>query len=212
VEPDPRFWDKIADSYSKKPFPDPAATARRMETVRGLCRPHSAILDVGCGTGTLLLSLAPHIGSGEGVDLSPAMIAIAQAKATEAGVRHVAFRAAPAGGLEDVADRRFDGVMAFNVLHLVPDPATLVQAAFRVLAPGGWFVSTTACLGGIWLPPYPLMLPVLQWIGKAPPVVLLDRAGLVSIVEQAGFSPVQVVDVGASSQNVFVVAKKPAAG
>ena len=96
--PDARFWDAIAEDYARKPLPNPEATARKLDVVRTLLRPTDRLLDLGCGTGTILLELAPHVAEAHGVDLSPGMIAIASRKATAAGVENVTFRAQAAGG------------------------------------------------------------------------------------------------------------------
>ncbi len=206
---DAKFWDRLADEYSKKPLPNPEATARRMAVVRGLSTPEQVVLDVGCGTGTLLLELAPHITRGEGRDISQAMIAIAQRKAADAGRSHVHFAAAGAQELDQLPDNGFDGIMAFNLLHLVPDAAALSATLFRLLRPGGWFVSQTPCLGGIWLPPYPLILPLLRWVGKAPSVNLLRPAELSQLITTAGFVDLESPEVGGGPTDLFLVARKP---
>lgn len=207
--PDPRFWDALAESYAKKPLPNPEATARKLVVTRALLRPTDRLLDLGCGTGTILLELAPHVAEAHGMDLSPGMIAIANRKAAAAGAGNVTFRAQAAGGLDDLADATYDSVCAFNLLHLVDDPPALARSIFRVLRPGGSFVSATACLGGRWFPPYPLLLPVMRWLGKAPPVTMLTAAELRAAIEGAGFEAIEAPDVGAAADHVFLTARKP---
>lgn len=209
MDADARFWDRIAEDYAKKPWPKPEATARKLDLTRALLRPEGRLLDLGCGTGTILLALAPAVAAAEGVDVSPAMIAIAERKAAEAGAANVRFRAAPAGDLADLPDGAYDCVCAYNLLHLVPDPPALVRAVHRVLAPGGAFVSSTACLGGVWLPPYGLILPVLRMFGKAPSVTLFSAAELHAMLATAGFVDVEAPDVGDAAPGVFLVARKP---
>lgn len=210
MDTDARFWDRIAEDYAKKPLPNPDATARKLDVTRSFLAPGHRLLDLGCGTGTILLDLAPSVAEAHGIDVSPAMIAIAERKAAASGARNAHFRAAPAGGLEDVPDASFDCVCAYNLLHLVPDPAALVRGVHRVLRPGGVFVSSTACLGGTWLPPYALFLPVLRWLGKAPAVTLITAAELRAALDGAGFSDVQAPEVGARAPAVFLTARKAA--
>jgi arsenite methyltransferase len=203
-----RFWDRIADDYAKKPLPKPEATARKLAWTRSLLRPEHRLLDLGCGTGTILLELAPSVAEADGVDVSPAMVAIAEQKRAVAGVGNARFRAEPAGTLASIPDASYDVVCAYNLLHLVPDPAALVSAVYRVLRPGGAFVSSTACLGGKWLPPYGLILPVMRWVGKAPAVTLLTRDDLVGALTAAGFVDVVEPDVGDTRPGVFLSARR----
>jgi SAM-dependent methyltransferase len=207
--PDARFWDAIAEDYARKPLPNPEATARKLDVVRTLLRPTDRLLDLGCGTGTILLELAPHVAEAHGVDLSPGMIAIANRKADAAGARNITFRAQAAGGLDDVPDGTYDQVLAFNLLHLVDDPAALTRSIFRVLRPGGSFASSTACMGGRWFPPYFLLLPVMRLLGKAPPVTMLTLAELRAALTGAGFEAIEAPEVGAAADHVFLTARKP---
>ena len=209
MDADARFWDRIAEDYAKKPLPKPEATARKLAITRSLLRPDHHLLDLGCGTGTIVLELAPFVAEAEGVDVSSTMISIAQGKAEAAGAANVRFRAAPAGTLTEVPDATYDCVCAYNLIHLVPDPGALVRAVHRVLKPGGAFVSSTACLGGIWLPPYALILPLMRWLGKAPAVTLLTADGLRALLEGAGFVAVEAPDVGDTAPGLFLTARKP---
>lgn len=208
MDADARFWDRIAEDYAKNPLPKPEATARKLAITRSLLRPDHHLLDLGCGTGTIVLELAPSVAEAEGVDVSSAMISIAQGKAEAAGAANVRFRAAPAGTLTEVPDASYDCVCAYNLIHLVPDPGALVRAVHRVLKPGGAFVSSTACLGGTWLPPYALILPLMRWLGKAPAVTLLTADELRGLLGGAGFVEVEAPDVGDTAPGLFLTARK----
>lgn len=103
-------------------------------------RPGAAILDVGCGTGDLALTLARRLGgtgSVVGIDASPEMIARARGKARRAGLP-VEFRVAAAEALP-FADGSFDLVVSSLVLHHLP--GDLKQRALasmaRALKPDG---------------------------------------------------------------------------
>ena len=81
----------------------------------------NAVLDVGCGTGTLAIASTRHVaptGVVCGIDASPAMISRARRKATRAGV-DVDFRIAAAESLP-FPDNRFDVVLSTLMLHHLP--------------------------------------------------------------------------------------------
>jgi ubiquinone/menaquinone biosynthesis C-methylase UbiE len=103
-------------------------------------QPGEAVLDVGCGTGTLAIVAKRHVGpAGEvcGVDASPEMISRAQKKAGRAGVA-VTFRCAFAQSLP-YPDASFTVVLTTVMLHQLPKKARveLANEIHRVLEPGG---------------------------------------------------------------------------
>ncbi len=97
------------------------------------------LLDIGCGTGGLLESLAPRIEEGVGVDASRDMLALARARLSERGLSNIAVRQADMYRLP-LADRSFDAVTLQMVLHYAEDPAAALAEAARVLKPGGALV------------------------------------------------------------------------
>jgi ubiquinone/menaquinone biosynthesis C-methylase UbiE len=99
-----------------------------------------AVLDVGCGTGSLAIAAKRQVGptgSVYGIDASPEMLARARKKAAKAGVE-VAFQNASAQALP-FGDATFDAVLASVMLHHLPRKARQELAAeiHRVLKPSG---------------------------------------------------------------------------
>jgi ubiquinone/menaquinone biosynthesis C-methylase UbiE len=99
-----------------------------------------AVLDVGCGTGDLMLEVARRVGSSglvAGIDAAPEMVARARQKA---GRRHLAvdLRVEPAEKLS-FADQTFDVVVSSLVFHHLPEALKREALAEirRVLKPGG---------------------------------------------------------------------------
>jgi len=102
--------------------------------------PGEAVLDVGCGTGSLALAAKRRVGAAGtvvGVDASPEMIALAQRKAARAD-SEVTFRNGVAERLP-FPDGTFDVVLATLMLHHLPAPLRreCAREAVRVLKPGG---------------------------------------------------------------------------
>jgi len=112
------------------------------EKVLGLARlqPGEAVLDVGCGTGTLAIAAKRQVGptgTVYGIDASPEMLARAQKKARKAGV-DVVLKNALAQALP-FPNATFDAVLTTVMLHHLPRKARQQCAAEmrRVLKPGG---------------------------------------------------------------------------
>lgn len=201
------FWDNIAESYARKPVADPVAFEKKIAITRGFMQPEHVVLDVGCGTGSLALLLAPHAKHVHGFDLSHEMIRIARAKA--ANTSNVTFHVGDWSAMP-FEPETLNGVCAYSLLHLLPDPAAALTRIFRVLQPGGFFVASTVCLADSWVP-YGVLLRAMRWVGKAPFVNLLSRADVLSHLERAGFVDIAAPDVGAKDQVLFTVARKPGA-
>lgn len=99
----------------------------------------NSILDVGCGTGEAARYLTNHSFQGRlvGVDPSPEMIRLAQAKMKE--VKNVEFLQAEAESLPFENDS-FDVVVSTFSMHHWWNPPAAIREIRRVLKPGGKFV------------------------------------------------------------------------
>lgn len=210
---DARFWDRSARGYAKSPIADPIGYERTLDRVAGLLRPTDAVLEIGCGTGSTALRLAPKVASYLATDLSAEMIAIADEKLAASPVPGLRFAVATAG-TTPAMERGFDAVLAFNVLHLVPDLDDALRRVFDQVRPGGVFVSKTACVGELnlfirWA------IPVMRLFGKAPSAVGVFREpALVQAITAAGFQIEAVERHGAKGHDVrvVVVARRPGEG
>ena len=93
------------------------------------------ILDAGTGTGYFAILLAKAGHRLTGIDLTPAMLAEAEADARMAGAA-VRFACMDAQAT-DFADESFDAVVTRNLTWTLPDPEKAYREWFRVLRPGG---------------------------------------------------------------------------
>lgn len=89
-----------------------------------------AMIDIGCGTGTLARALTEGGATVTGID--PGTDALAKARSLVPAAR---FEPASAEALP-FPDGQFDGAVMLNSLHHVPDPEKALAEAARVLRPG----------------------------------------------------------------------------
>ena len=94
------------------------------------------VLDVGCGGGILTESLARAGASVCGLDAGAEVIRIAARHAQENGLEIEYTSASLEQFAADTAGS-FDVLTCMELLEHVPDPAQLLRACARVLAPGG---------------------------------------------------------------------------
>jgi ubiquinone/menaquinone biosynthesis C-methylase UbiE len=207
---DPAFWNKLAEKYSRQPVADPDAFERKIAMTKSRMTAQDVVLDVGCGTGSLALRLAPAAAHIHGLDLSSEMVRIATGKARAQQIDNVTFHNGPFDdSFTTLQAGSLDGICAYSLLHLVEDlPATLGRI-HRLLKPGGFFVTSTVCLGESWVP-YRFILQLMRWVGKAPLVKILTKRSLEDEIRRAGFIDLSQPDVGAKPMVAFMVSAKPA--
>jgi SAM-dependent methyltransferase len=100
--------------------------------------PEADVVEFGCGYGTFTIPAARRTrGLVSALEIDPAMIEAATAKAKSAGLANIRFIArdfvTDGTGLEAGS---VDYAMLFNILHAL-DPMALLNEAHRVLRPGG---------------------------------------------------------------------------
>jgi SAM-dependent methyltransferase len=171
------FYEPLVRPFSKPIFDEALAV------IRGYLADDSRVLDIGCGPGFELRSVAELVPRGEvvGVDLAAGMVETAHAGSRSRGLDNCAFIQADAGELPDEFTGRFDLVYSCLAHHHFPDPAAAAANALRCLRPAGvycivdpgpaWFNRVSAPLCRVGDP---------GWIGWKTPDefrALLDGAG-----------------------------------
>ncbi len=137
-----RYWDAQSAVFDNEPdhgLRDPATLAAWTKLLTGeLPAPPAAVLDIGCGTGSLSVVLAKAGYTVTGMDVSEGMIAQAQAKAQAAGY-DIPFQIMDAAN-PDLSGQRFDAIVCRHLLWALPDPAAALQRWAQLLADGGRLV------------------------------------------------------------------------
>jgi SAM-dependent methyltransferase len=205
-----RFWDRIARKYAADPIADKPGYEATLRRVQGLLTAEMNVLELGCGTGSTALRLAPFTRRLLATDVSAGMIAIAREKLAAEPIPQLAFALADADA-PAIGPGDYDAVLAFNLLHLVSDLDQALALVVQALRPGGRLISKTACVAEMnplirWL-----AIPVMQAIGKAPHVLLFDADTLQAAMVRQGLVIEAVERHGTKGKDirVFIVARKP---
>jgi SAM-dependent methyltransferase len=190
------FWDRVAPKYAAHKMADPAAWEHTLERTRAYLAPTDRVLELGAGTGTLALRLAPDVAALVATDAAPEMVRIARERAAETAPPTLRLEVADVDAALAL-DGDFDAVLAFNILHLLPDMEGALERIAARLPPGGHLISKTPCLAdpaqGLLRFALPVLLPVLRLFGKAPEIRLIDEATLEKALAAAGF---EIVEAG----------------
>lgn len=206
---DEKFWDRVSRKYAASKIADTAGYERTLERTAGYLRADGHALEIGCGTGSTAMKLAPYTGRLTATDISGEMIGIARQKAAEAGIENVQFEKALAGDAR-FEGQGFDAALAFNVLHLLADLDGTLTRLRDSLKPGGLLITKTPCLKDMnplirWL-----ALPLMRAVGKAPTVTCFTAEELKKAISGAGFE-ITERDYHASKgrdARLFVVARR----
>ena len=99
-------------------------------------------LDIACGTGDITFAIARRLNAGRiaGLDITQAMLDIAERKRREQQIENASFHRADILSIP-FGDETFDCVTAGYALRNVPDVAAALREIKRVLKPGGRFLS-----------------------------------------------------------------------
>ena len=181
-----QVWDKAAPGYDKQ-----IAFFEKIQFAGGRewlgARARGRVLEVAIGTGRSL----PHYpadASITGIELSPAMLAIARQRAADLG-RDTDLRQGDAEHLP-FDDASFDTAVCALSLCTIPRPTAAIAEMQRVLVPGGRLLLLDH-IGSTWTPVY-----AAQWLAER---ITIRAAGehftrrQLPLVTAAGF---QVMETG----------------
>lgn len=201
------FWNRMADRYAAQPIADEAAYQTKLAATRRLLRPDMELFEFGCGTGSIALIHAANVRHIRAVDFSERMIEIAVEKAQKAGVENIDFEV---GSIENVelAPQSLDMVLGMSILHLLRNKEAAIAKVFRALKPGGYFITSTACLGDM-MPLIRFVAPLGNRLGLLPHLDVMTQNQLRTAIETAGFA-VEHEWLPKKKSAAFMIARKPA--
>ena len=205
------FWDKSAGNYDK--------TEERFELIHNTARENAKkylkgsdiVLDYGCGTGTVACEFANSVKEIHAIDISTGMIDLAKEKAATRSIENVDFMQA------DIFDERykeesFDVVLAFNMLHTVPDPQKVVQRTHELLKPDGIFISVTPCLRDKMSFAVSAQIQLVRLLGATGiipiPIRRLKSSEIDELIANGNFETVESESIYQGASSYFMAAKK----
>ncbi len=200
---DAKFWNKVAPRYAARPISDEAAYATTLERTASYLAADAAVLEAGAGTDTTARRLAPHAGRIVATDISDVLLEIARSRIDADGLANITLEQS---GVETLPEGPFDAAIAFNLLHLVPDPAAAVAALAARVKPGGYVITKTTALSRMWyLRP---LIGAMRLFRQAPKVRFFKVAEIDALHEAAGLTIVETGNYPANPPARFVVARK----
>ncbi|MBU9762778.1 class I SAM-dependent methyltransferase [Mycobacterium sp. TNTM28] len=179
------------------------------------------VADFGCGSGYAigLMAQAYPAGRFTGIDFSDEAIATAADQAAQRGLTNVTFRKADLATLDEPAS--YDLITAFDVIHDQAQPARVLENIHRALRPGGALLMADIKASsrledniGEALATYRYTVSLTHCM---PVSLALDGAGLgtmwgrqvaVSMLNDAGFTDVEVAEVESDPSNYYYIAFK----
>ena len=101
-------------------------------------RPGMALLDCGCGPGTITVGLAQVVAPGDvvGTDIEKSQVELGRANAKKLALSNISFELSSAYDLP-YADDRFDAAFCHGLLTHLNEPLTALKEMHRVMRSGG---------------------------------------------------------------------------
>src|SRR5438876_5783002 len=153
-------------------------------------KPGEKVLDLGSGGGIDVLLSARRVGPtgfAYGLDMTDAMLELAERNRVEAGVENVRFLR---GVIEDIPlpDNTVDVVISNCVINLSADKGQVLREAYRVLAPGGRFAVLDIVFFGQF--PQAIRSDLEAWAGCI--AGALEEEVYRQLLSEAGFTNIEI--------------------
>lgn len=206
-----KFWDGASKNYDKTEERFEYIHKRSRENTKRFLKNSDLVLDYGCGTGTAACEFSGLVKEVHAIDISSKMIELARGKADVAKVQNVSFDQADIFDSK-YANESYDVILAFNMLHTVPNPHDVLLRVNDLLKPDGLFISVTPCLRqkmSFLVNLQIQLVSVLCKIGLIPiPIRRITSTEVESLLETGGFKTVESEQLYKDASSFFVVAKK----
>lgn len=174
------YFDELAGRFGKDYVPGRSWKALAEALIKSLNYRHVA--DLGAGEGTLSQLLAQKAEKVIAVDLSPKMVEYAQSLANSNGLPNLEFRI---GDIEDppIQENSIDLAILSQALHHAENPQRAIDAAYRILKPGGRIIILDLLQHGF---SEARELYADRWLG-------FSESQLYSMLEKSGFQEIETL-------------------
>lgn len=174
------YFDELAGRFGKDYVPGRSWKALAEALIKVLN--YRVVADLGAGEGTLAQLLAQRAEQVIAVDISPKMVAFGQELARNNGLANLEFRI---GDIEEppIDDASLDLAVLSQALHHAVRPQRAIDAAYRILKPGGRLIVLDLLLHSF---EEARELYADRWLG-------FSECDLASMLERAGFSGIETV-------------------
>jgi 2-polyprenyl-3-methyl-5-hydroxy-6-metoxy-1,4-benzoquinol methylase len=204
------MWNKLAKSWDTPGVSLGENDLKIIERAKKYLNASSIILDYGCATGSIALEIAGMAKEVRGIDISANMIELANRKKDEHGIKNITFAKATIFD-ESLGKESFDLILSLSILHLVEDPAQVMDRVNQLLKPGGIFISATPCLGEKTFLSVLMNIPifVLSKLGLIPQINFFSAPSLVETITSGGFQIIEQEDLSIRPlRECFIAARK----
>jgi cyclopropane fatty-acyl-phospholipid synthase-like methyltransferase len=196
-------YNRLAAEYARNRQINPEVLQALIEG--GPVKSSSTVLEVGCGTGNYIITLAASTGC-QGWGIEPSIEMLSRARARVSSVR---FEQASAENIA-LAANVFDLVFSVDVIHHVTDCRAYFQGDYRVLKPGGRLCTVTDSAAiiqrrqplSVYFPEtitpelkrYPRTADLTGW---------MQRAGFIDVQEREVEFPYEITDLQPYREKAF---------
>jgi ubiquinone/menaquinone biosynthesis C-methylase UbiE len=204
-----KYWSKFANTFDEDQTyivgePIQQAIMERLSGERDL----GELIELGCGAGLYTKVLAANASHVMATDLSDEMLAVARTQLKD--LQNVTVGKADCEKT-DFPDRRFGSVFMANLIHLIENPSTTLQEAYRVLKDGGLLLIVNYTGYGMkWFEIMKMGIRFFRKWGKPPAYSegKLSPDELCSLVESAGFKVEEVQLMGDKTKALYLRGRK----
>ncbi len=200
------IWDRFSKGYAKSSISDEESYRKKLEISRRYFRPEINILEFGCGTGGTAISHAPFVKHVYAIDISSNMISYCNENLAKNDVNNVSFSQSTIDEYQPL-EGGFGAVLGLSILHLLPHRQKSINKVYTMLKPGGYFISSTICLGES-MKFMRYIAPIGRFIGLLPTLKVFTSQELTQELTDAGFE-IDYKWQPTPKSAVFIVAKKP---